>query len=148
MLITPDFYKLIGNIETTKFKKDKDLIEFPRFGSSGKQNLLYESTILYTDYPLSVTANITRKGMKVKAELLNQDGSGVSGWDFGFSFIQGGGNWWLSPAGGNPYIPTFTSDGQGYHDGNVHCSIKKIYRLNVYERDFVTPTRTRLVTIN
>ena len=82
----------------------------------------------------------------VKFEVLNEDGSSV-GCTFGFPLgVQKG--WIVTRT--NCFLPEYTSNGLGIHDtytmfGLVNFA-KKRYKVNIYEKGFQTPTRTKYIT--
>lgn len=127
----------------TNYSKDKDLFEFPEFDKTGNyKNILSPSNTVYTTDQFGVTTNITRKGLQLKVEILNLDESSV-GCTFGFP--QGMETGWTI-AQPNCYLPTFTSTGQGLQNAWIYFGSKKSYRVNIYERGFVNPTRFKIIT--
>lgn len=129
--------------DATNYGKDKDLFEFPEFEKTGKyKNILHPSTSIITTSEFGVTANITRKGMRIKVEVLNEDGSSV-GCTFGFP--QGMETGWTI-AVPNCFMPIYTSTGQGLQNAYTYFGAKKRYRVNIYENGFTTPTRFKIIT--
>jgi len=104
---------------------------------------LNESNTIITGGSFSPSCTISRKGIKLKAELVNEDGSAANGYDFGFT-LQG--LWIVSRP--NVYVPTFTSTSLGDYSTQVNYSNKKKYRLNLYYNDMVKPKVVRYVTLN
>ena len=135
--------------ENTSFVKDKDLIDFSNeLESTGNyKNILYgNKDIIFSTTSFGVSCNLNRKGIKLKVEVLNEDGSSV-GCTFGFPLgVQKG--WIVTRT--NCFLPEYTSNGLGIHDtytmfGLVNFA-KKRYKVNIYEKGFQTPTRTKYIT--
>lgn len=132
--------------DSTKFIKDRELFEFPLVSTSyGINNILNESFTSISGREFATTANIPRKGMKLKVEVVNEDGSSLNGEDFGFPLGLNIG-WIISkPAF---MIPTYTSNIIGLHDTFTNYSRFKRYRVNFYEKGFLTPSRFKYVNLN
>ena len=128
----------------TSYVKDKELIYFPKVDPVyNYPNLLNESNAIITGGSFSPSCTISRKGIKLKAELVNEDGSAANGYDFGFT-LQG--LWIVSRP--NVYVPTFTSTSLGDYSTQVSYTNKKKYRLNIYYNDMINPKIIRYVTLN
>lgn len=128
--------------DATNYSKNKDLFEFPEFEKTGKyKNILHSSTSIITTSSFGVTANVTRKGMRIKVEVLNEDGSSVG---CTFSFPQGIESGWTIAAP-NCIMPTFTSNGQTLQNTYANFGSKKNYRINIYEKGLTTPTRFKII---
>lgn len=132
--------------DSTNFTKDRELFEFPLVSNSyGVKNILNESFTSFTGREFATTANITRKGMKLKVEVINEDGTSLDGADFGFPLGLNIG-WIISkPA---YFIPTYTSNIIGLHDTFTNYSNFKRYKVNFYEKGFSTPSRFKYVNLN
>lgn len=127
----------------TIFTKDKDLFEFPEYEKNGTyKNILSPLNSIFTTSAYGVTANVTRRGMQIKVEILKEDGSSV-GCTFGFP--QGMEVGWTL-ARPNCILPTYTSTGQTLQDAWTMFGSKQKYRVNIYEKGLQTPTRTKYIT--
>ena len=69
--------------DSTDFIKDKELIEFPEFSLAGNSNILNSNNNLITT-PFGVSCVINNKGLDIKVEILNEDGSDTNPYDFSF----------------------------------------------------------------
>jgi hypothetical protein len=132
----------------TSFAKDKELIEIPEFDPVyNYPNLLFEKNILITGGRISQSCIISRKEIKVKAELLNADGSNISpGFVAYYPIVL----WIISKINGLN-IPTFTSVGLGNHTINMDydlSAVNKSYKLNIYYNDMSTPKVSRNIKLN
>lgn len=127
----------------TIFTKDKDLFEFPEFDKSGAyKNILNPLNSIFTADIYGVTANVTRKGMKIKVEILKEDQSSVG---CTFAFPQGMEVGWTL-ARPNCIMPTYTSTGQTLQDTWTFFGAKQRYRVNIYEKGMTIPTRFKIIT--
>ncbi len=127
----------------TTFSKDKDLFEFPEYEKNGTyKNILSPLNSIFTTNSYGVTANVTRRGMQIKIEILKEDGSSV-GCTFGFP--QGMEVGWTL-ARPNCIMPTYTSNGQTLQDAWTMFGSKQRYRVNIYEKGLTTPTRFKIIT--
>lgn len=129
----------------TSFSKDKDLIEFPEFERTGKvKNILFDANTIFTGNGFGVSCYLYRKGIKIKVEVLNEDGTEVDG--LGFLFPYGSQlGWEIKKI--NFLVPTYTSNGLGVHDISTGYNEYKKYRVNIYENGFKTPTRVKYVSL-
>ena len=136
--------RFIKNFQNnTTYIKDKDLFEFPEYEQSGLyKNILNPLNSVYTSDIYGVTANVTRKGMRIKVEILKEDQSSV-GCTFGFP--QGMEVGWTL-ARPNCIMPTYTSNGQTIQDAWTIFGPKQRYRVNIYEKGLITPTRFKIIT--
>jgi hypothetical protein len=127
----------------TTYTKDKDLFEFPEYEKNGTyKNILSPLNSIFTSNAYGVTANVTRRGMQIKVEILKEDGSSV-GCTFGFP--QGMEVGWTL-ARPNCIMPTYTSTGQTLQDAWTMFGAKQNYRVNIYEKGMTTPTRFKIIT--
>lgn len=132
--------------ENTLYVKDKELIEFPEFEQSGRyKNILFEGNTIFTGQQFGVSCVLSRKGIKLKIEILNEDGSAVDGLGFGFPIGTQLG-WQVTRA--NFYIPTYTSTGLGVHDITTGYNDFKVYRVNFYEKGFNLPSKVKFITLS
>jgi hypothetical protein len=130
----------------TAYAKDKDLIEFPEKDRAGTyKNILFDSNTTITGGWFGVSCVLNRKGIKIKVEVVNEDGSALDGSTFGFPIGTQVG-WEIS----RPFyfIPTYTSNGLGVHDTYTNYNSYKKYRVNIYEKGFSTPSKIKYVTLS
>ena len=132
--------------ENTAYTKDKDLIEFPEFERSGRyKNILFEGNTIFTGQQFGVSCVLSRKGIKLKVEVLNEDGSPLDGLGFGFPIGTQLG-WEVARTAF--YIPTYSSTGLGIHDITTGYNDFKVYRVNFYERGFTVPSKVKYITLS
>jgi hypothetical protein len=134
--------------ENTAYTKDKDLIEFPEFERSGRyKNILFEGNTIFTGQQFGVSCVLSRKGIKLKVEVLNEDGSSPETLGIGFGFPIGTQLGWEITRT-TFYIPTYTSTGLGIHDITTGYNDFKVYRVNFYERGFTVPSKVKYITLS
>ena len=147
--------RFIKNFQNnTLFVKDKELFEFPEFEKMfGFKNILFESSTYGSERTgtttryFGISCNIKRKGMFLKIELLNEDGTAISVSPVTFSDFTGTEVGWYVAKSGLYSIPTVTSTGLGLHDTRFAYTNAKKYRLNYYERGFSTPSKVKYITL-
>jgi len=138
--------RFIRNFQNnTAYAKDKDLIEFPEKDRSERyKNILFDGNTTIVGGQFAVTCVLNRRGIKIKVEVVNEDGSALDGSTFGFPIGTQVG-WEISRP--SFYIPTYTSNGLGVHDTYTGYSSYKKYRVNIYEKGFNSPSRIKYVNL-
>ena len=134
----------------TTYAKDKDLIEFPEFERNGDyKNILYSSTTSITGSNFGLSCNTSRKGLTLKIVILNEDGTALSGYTFGYA-PGGVKNWDIS--GYADFRPTYTATLNGINDMSLSYGggggIPKKHKINFYERGSALPSKFKIVTFN
>lgn len=143
--------RFIKNFQNnTAYAKDKDLIEFPEKDPSSNvyQNILYSTVITGTNADRnSVACKITRKGIKLRIEILNEDNTDLTpGTDF---YIAGEQNklWLMAGRGIYTYWPDLKTNDLGTYTLPIDLLGNKKFKINFYERNFTTPTRSKIFTV-
>ena len=135
--------------DSTSYTKDKELIEYPEFDRRGYKNILYSGNTTFTGAKFGVACVVNRKGLNIKVELLNADGSDVDGYDFGFPLSLNIG-WIISQP--SVYIPTYESDGLGTYDIYTNYTGMNPFpygqhRVNIYYNNFTIPKEVRYIDL-
>ena len=135
--------------DSTNYTKDKELIEYPEFDRRGYKNILYSGNTTFTGAKFGVACVVNRKGLNIKVELLNADGSDVDGYDFGFPLSLNIG-WIISQP--SVYIPTYESDGLGTYDIYTNYTGMNPFpygqhRVNIYYNNFTIPKEVRYIDL-
>jgi len=134
--------------DSTSYTKDKELIEFPEFSLGGVSNILNSNNNSFST-SFGVSCVINNKGLDIKVEILNEDGSDTNPYDFAFDSQNM--NWIIAQSAnelGNPYIPTYQSAGLGIYDVRTYyndSSSSEKHRLNIYYNENVAPAETRYI---
>jgi hypothetical protein len=146
--------------DSTDFIKDKELIEFPEFDLAGNKNILNPNNELFTTFFFGVSCVISNKGLNLKVEILNEDGSETKLDDFAFDSQNI--NWIISTRnnefGNAILIPTYQSDGIGTYDVKSiffgsdssaidSSAISRKHRLNIYYNENMAPAETRYIDL-
>ncbi len=148
--------------ESTNYNRDKELIEFPEYEIGGSfKNILHPSvnsfsnplTFLWTNnqlryiYHFGVTANLKRKGIKIKIEIAYEDNTPIVRLNdptLNLAFTTGVQEGWLFH---KDSIGILTSNGLGLHTTGGFFAQKRRYRINFYERGFFVPSRFKIITL-
>ena len=146
--------------DSTDFIKDKELIEFPEFDLAGNKNILNPNNELFTTFFFGVSCVISNKGLNLKVEILNEDGSETKLDDFAFDSQNI--NWIISTRnnefGNATLIPTYQSDGIGTYDVQSiffgsdtsaidSSAIPRKHRLNIYYNENMAPAETQYIDL-
>jgi len=151
--------RFIKNFQNnTTYVKDKELVEYPLNDLSGKyKNILSpENSVTTVDVgtgmnQFAITAKIKNKGIKIKVELVDENGNTLiplSGRPVIFSYFNPPSGWIST----NLQIrPILIAEGIGSYD---YVSVLawstwtgKV-KINFFEKDYTTPTRSKIVTFN
>jgi hypothetical protein len=149
--------RFIKNFQNnTAYAKDKDLIEFPEKDASSNiyQNILNSNVINGTRADRNaISCKINRKGIKLRIEILNEDNSDVSDGDVGIIGLENK-LWLFKGRGSSAYWPDLNTNGIGTYTVpvdirySIYLSLtSKNFKINFYERDFITPTRSKIFTV-
>ena len=166
-------YKLLYNADTvnsidmrfvksfqnnTTFVKDKELVEYPTNDLNGtyKNILLPDNSVTSVDVgtgmnQFAITAKIKNKGIKIKVELVDENGNTLTplpGKTIVFSYFNTPSGWISTKL---QTRPTLIAEGIGSYD---YVSVLawtgwtgKV-KINFFEKNYTTPTRSKIVTFN
>lgn len=131
--------------DSTKYVRDRNLIEFPSYERNGRyKNILFDTTTTFSNGNFGISANVTRKGLGIKVEIVNEDGTTVNPFDFSFAIgLEMG--WQIAKP--NFFMPTYTSSGTGLQDFYTLYNATRKYRVNIYEKGGNTPTRIKYINL-
>ena len=146
--------RFIKNFQNnTTFVKNKDLIEYTLndLSSTYKNILSTENSTFGSGDQFAITAKIKYKGMKVKVELVDENGNTLKPMPgrniddpiFSYRNLPSG---WISIT--LQKRPTLIAEGIGQYDyiSTLYWAIwTGNIKINFYERNYTTPTRTKIV---
>ena len=113
--------------DSTSYTKDKDLIEYPEFDSRGNKNILSTTHTSFVR-PFGVICEIKRKGLNIKLELLNADGTEVNPYHYSFP-MSNNLNWTVAYYNDtNLNIPTLSSNGIKNYD--IYINYQTLFKLD------------------
>lgn len=144
--------------ESTNYTRDAELIEFPEYEIVGQyRNILHPSVATLSNplimtingqtrysYYFGVAANLKRKGISIKVEIVNEDNSPVTpseNLSFNVGVAQQG---WTIINNGNVNL---TSNGLGLQTTGGIFARRKRYKVNIYEKGFSSPNRFKIITL-